>query len=63
MTGLEALKETFQWWQTKTDSLLLVLDSNRHNFQVVYVCSPVPTPLTMVTGLGTRLAYKTSTHD
>ena len=39
MTRLQALKETFQWWQTKTDSLkslLLVLDSNRHQFQVAY---------------------------
>ena len=45
MTDLEILKETFQWQQIKTDSLLLPLDSNRHNFQGVYVCSPVPTPV------------------
>ena len=48
ITCLQALKENFQWWQNKTDSLFLALDSNRHNFQVVYVCSPIPTPLTVV---------------
>ena len=53
----QAWKSSKKLFNGGKPKLLLALDSNRHNFQVAYACSPVSTPLTMVTTMGTRLAH------